>query len=129
VSYLIDTNVLIWLLAGSARLPQQTIDTLADPQNIVYVSVVSTWEMAIKVAIGRLNLPPDLDRWLPPALDAAKLAVLPIEVDHTLGVEHLPFHHADPFDRLLIVQAQQGGHTLVSSDRIFDRYDVSLLRC
>lgn len=129
MSFLIDTNVLIWLLAGSARLRQEVIDTLADPSNSVYVSTVSVWEMAIKVGLGRLNVPPDLARWLPPALGAAKLAVLPIDVESALGVEHLPFHHADPFDRLLIVQARRGGHTLVSADRIFDRYDVALLRC
>ena len=129
MSLLIDTNVLIWLLAGSTRLRQEIIDTLADPRNGVYVSTVSVWEMAIKVGIGRLNVPPDLVRWLPRALVAARLSILPIDMQSALGVEQLPFHHADPFDRLLIVQAQLGGHTIVSSDRIFDRYDVSLLRC
>ena len=129
MSLLIDTNVLIWLLAGSTRLRQEIIDTLADPRKGVYVSTVSVWEMAIKVGIGRLNVPPDLARWLPQALVAARLSVLPIDMQSALGVEQLPFHHADPFDRLLIVQAQLGRHTLVSADRIFDRYDVSLLRC
>jgi PIN domain nuclease of toxin-antitoxin system len=129
VSLLVDTNVLLWLLAGSTRLRQEIVDTLADPRNGVYVSTVSIWEVAIKVGIGRLNVPPDLARWLPRALVAARLSVLPIDMQSALGVEQLPFHHADPFDRLLIVQARLGGYTLVSADRIFDRYDVSLLRC
>jgi PIN domain nuclease of toxin-antitoxin system len=129
VSLLVDTNVLLWLLAGSTRLRQEIVDTLADPRNGVYVSTVSIWEVAIKVGIGRLNAPPDLARWLPPALVAARLSILPIDMQSALGVEQLPFHHADPFDRLLIVQARLGGYTLVSADRIFDRYDVSLLRC
>jgi PIN domain nuclease of toxin-antitoxin system len=129
VSLLVDTNVLIWLLAGSARLRHEIIDILSDARNDVYVSTVSVWEMAIKVGIGRLNVPPDLVHWLPQALVAAKISVLPIDMESALGVEQLPFHHADPFDRLLIVQARLGAHTLVSADRIFDRYDVSFLRC
>jgi PIN domain nuclease of toxin-antitoxin system len=129
VSFLLDTNILIWLLAGSARLHEDILTTLSDPAHTVYVSTVSAWEMAIKVGIGRLNVPPDLARWLPGALAAARVSVLPIDMVSALGVEQLPFHHADPFDRLLIAQARAGGHTLVSADRIFDRYDVPLLRC
>jgi PIN domain nuclease of toxin-antitoxin system len=126
---LVDTHVLLWLLAGSTRLRQEIVDTLADPRNGVYVSTVSVWEMAIKAGIGRLNGPPDLAHWLPRALVAARLSILPIDMQSALGVEQLPFHHADPFDRLLIVQARLGGYTIVSADRVFDRYDVSLLRC
>jgi PIN domain nuclease of toxin-antitoxin system len=129
MSYLLDTHVLIWLLAGSPDLSQHVLDILSDPRHAVSVSVASAWEMAIKVGLGKLELPPDVRHWLPGELAAADLSVLPVTLEHALGVERLPRHHADPFDRLLIAQARAGGHTLVSADRIFDRYDVPLLRC
>jgi len=129
VSYLIDTHVLIWLLASSPRLGAEIVQTLSDPRHGVYVSTASVWEIAIKVSLRRLNVPPDLSRWLPMALAAARMSVLSVDVESALGVEHLPLHHSDPFDRLLISQARVSGYTLVTADRIFDRYDVPLLRC
>ena len=129
MSLLIDTHILIWLLAGSSRLTRDVQDTLANRRNIVFVSVASTWEMAIKVGLGKLDLPPELHVWLPTELDAAGLRLLPIEFEHTVGVEALPHHHRDPFDRLLIAQALADGLTLVTADRVFESYDVPLIRC
>lgn len=129
MSFLLDTHILIWLLLGSPDLSQHVLDILSDPRHTVSVSVASAWEMAIKVGLGKLDLPPDLRHWLPGELAAAGLVVVPVSLEHALGVERLVRHHGDPFDRLLIVQAQMGGHTLASADHVFDRYDVSLLRC
>jgi PIN domain nuclease of toxin-antitoxin system len=127
VSLLIDTHILIWLLAGSSRLSRDVQDTLANRRNTVFLSVASTWEMAIKVGLGKLDLPPGLHVWLPAELDSAGLRLLPIELEHTLGVEALPHHHRDPFDRLLIAQAISDGLTIVTADLVFDLYDVPLL--
>jgi PIN domain nuclease of toxin-antitoxin system len=129
MSFLLDTHVLLWLLAGSPRIRVDLLDTLADPGNTVYVSAVCAWEIAIKAGLGKLDVPPNLDHWLPAEIAAAGLTPLPIELDHALGVERLPRHHTDPFDRLLIAQAVVEGLTLVSADRAFDAYNVRLVRC
>ena len=129
MSFLLDTNVLLWLLAGSERVDEQTRSMLADPRNTILVSVVSGWEIAIKVGLGKLNVPPNIAGWLPGALATSRLRVLPITLAHALGVEHLPPHHGDPFDRLLIAQAIEEDLTLVSADAQFERYGVSVIRC
>lgn len=127
MSLLVDTHILIWLLAGSSHLSRDVQATLADRRNAVFLSVASTWEMAIKVGLGKLDLPPRLHAWLPAELDAAGLRLLPIDLEHTLGVETLPHHHRDPFDRLLIAQAIADGLTIVTADRVFGLYDVPLM--
>lgn len=127
--YLLDTNALLWLLAGSDRVSDATRDVLADPLNDVFVSAVNAWEIAIKVALGKLDAPPDVRGWLPLEVAASKLGVLPITLDHAVGVEYLPLYHTDPFDRLLIAQAIAEGMTIVSDDRLFDQYGVRLMRC
>lgn len=127
MNLLIDTHILIWLLAGTSHLPSDIQTTLANRRNTVFLSAASTWEIAIKVGLGRLDLPPQLDAWLPAELDAAGLRLLPINLGHTLGVEALPPHHRDPFDRLLIAQAVADGLTIVTADRVFGLYDVPLI--
>jgi PIN domain nuclease of toxin-antitoxin system len=129
MNFLLDTHVLLWLLAGSPRIGDDLYATLSDPRHTVYVSATSAWEIAIKVGLGKLDVPPDLHHWLPAEIAAAGLTVLPIGLDHALGVERLPSHHTDPFDRLLIAQAIADDLTLVSADRAFAAYDVRLLRC
>ncbi|HZO25363.1 MAG TPA: type II toxin-antitoxin system VapC family toxin [Chloroflexota bacterium] len=129
MSFLLDTHVLIWLLAGSPRISTDLLNTLADPGHTIYVSTASAWEIAIKVGLGKLAVPSNLHDWLPAEIAAAGLTPLPIELRHALGVELLPSHHTDPFDRLLIAQAIAEDLTLVSADRAFDAYDVRLMRC
>ena len=129
MKFLLDTHVLIWLLAGSTRVSPDLYDLLSNPVHAVYVSAASAWEIAIKVGLGKLEMPSNLEHWLPAEIAAAGLKVLPIQLDHALGVELLPRHHTDPFDRLLIAQAVAEDLTLVSADRAFDAYDVRLMRC
>jgi PIN domain nuclease of toxin-antitoxin system len=87
--------------------------------------------MTIKVGLGKLelDLPPNLQEWLPTELDAAGIRLLPVALEHALGVEALPRHHRDPFDRLLIAQAMAHGLTIVTADHAFSLYDIPLLRC
>jgi PIN domain nuclease of toxin-antitoxin system len=127
VSLLIDTHILLWLLVGSSRLTPVVQATLASRQNTVFLSVASTWEIAIKVGLGKLDLPPNLHAWLPAELDAAGLKLLSVDLKHSLGVEALPQHHRDPFDRLLIAQAVSDGLTIVTADRVFGHYEVPIL--
>jgi PIN domain nuclease of toxin-antitoxin system len=126
---LLDTHVLIWSLASPERLASPARAAIEAATNTVYVSVASPWELAIKLAIGRLTLRPDLAAWLPNAIAAARFTVLPITLEHVLILEQLPLHHRDPFDRLLIAQAQVEQLTIVTADPLFELYGIALLHC
>ena len=120
---LLDTHVVLWSVLGDPALPARFREMLQDPDAEVFVSAASVWEVAIKRALGKLPVPHTVfDR----AVEAGCTA-LPVTWAHARAVEALPFHHHDPFDRLLIAQARVEGLTLVSADRVFARYDVALL--
>jgi PIN domain nuclease of toxin-antitoxin system len=125
---LLDTNALLWALSGNERLGQAS-ETIEDRRNRVFVSAVSAWEIAIKVGLGKLNVPPGVSSWLPSELVSAQFTVLPISLIHALTVETLPNHHADPFDRLLIAQATCETLVIVTGDAHFESYNVQLIRC
>ncbi len=120
---LLDTNALIWTLADPGRLCAHAAGAIRDESNEVFVSVVSAWEIGIKRAKGKLELPPDLE----PMIAEKKFDPLPVTLRHALAVESLPLRHRDPFDRMLIAQAQLEGMTLVTSDREIRDYPVAVL--
>lgn len=120
---LLDTNSLIWLLTEPERLSATTLETIERTSNDVYVSVVSVWEIEIKAAKGRLRAPADLAG----ALDQQMFKPLVVTMAHVLAVESLPRHHRDPFDRMLLAQAQLEELTIVTSDREMRRYPISVL--
>jgi len=124
VKVLLDTHILLWWLADDEHLPGRAAATIADPDTEVVVSAASAWEIAIKQAAGRLDTPEDLLD----AVAANDFGTLAITADHAMAAGRLPAHHADPFDRMLIAQAQIEGFTLVSVDRRFSEYEVDLLR-
>jgi len=129
VNLLLDTHALLWSLIAPEQLAEQARSEISDPNNGVYVSAASAWEIAIKSGLGKLTTPPDLQTWLPAQLGAARFTPLPVTLAHALGVERLPLHHRDPFDRILIAQANAEGMALVTRDPAFDRYEVRLVRC
>lgn len=120
---LLDTHILLWWLGDDPVLPAPAAAAIADADNEVIVSAASAWEIAIKKAAGRLEAPEDLLD----ALAENEFATLVITPVHALTAGRLPPHHSDPFDRMLIAQAQTEGLTLVSLDRQFSHYDVELL--
>jgi PIN domain nuclease of toxin-antitoxin system len=120
---LLDTQAAIWWLSDDRRLGDAAADQLRDDSNHVLLSAVVVWEAAIKRAIGKLDTPGDLAA----TLLAAGVLPLPITLEHAAGVEHLPHHHGDPFDRLLIAQATIENATLVSGDSTLRAYDVPVL--
>ncbi len=125
---LLDTHTFLWFLEGSQRIPQHVRAAIEDSGNPAYLSIVSVWEISIKVGLGKLDAPRDVSSWLPAELEAQLLGLLPLRLQHATAVEHLPFHHRDPFDRLLIAQAIAEGLLLVTADRRFELYPVQLLR-
>lgn len=126
---LVDTNVFLWLLHEPGRVADSAHTTLADPANDVYVSAVVPWEIAIKLPTGKLDAPPNVGTWFTPALIRFKFESLPITLHHVVQVEHLPRHHTDPFDRLLVAQAQVEGLVLATGDPKLQAYPVPLLPC
>jgi PIN domain nuclease of toxin-antitoxin system len=120
---LLDTNILIWAAADSPALPAPARKALANPRSELYVSVASAWEIAIKVSLGKLVFP--VER-MSSVLDDTGCILLPIGLNHAIGAAALPKHHSDPFDRMLISQAQQEGLVLLTADSIMTRYDVPL---
>jgi PIN domain nuclease of toxin-antitoxin system len=121
---LLDTHALIWWITDTPIAPEAEGD-IVDPGISVSVSAVSLWEIAIKEARGKLRV----DGRVIDHIEGNGFEPLPISMEHAERAGGLPLHHQDPFDRLLIAQAQIEGLTLVTRDRYFDSYDVKVLRC
>jgi PIN domain nuclease of toxin-antitoxin system len=118
---LVDTHVLLWAIAEPRKLPEPARARLEAPENDVLFSAASIWELAIKLQIGRLTLPVDLEA----IMEAARrmgFAELPISAAHATGVRHLPIYHRDPFGRLLVSQAIHEPAHLLTTDRILGQY-------
>lgn len=121
---LLDTNVAVWLLLGDrARVSDEAADALEDERNPVAVSAASVWEIAIKRSLGKLRI---ADGWAA-ALTRLGFDPAPVTALHAEAVERLPWHHRDPFDRLLVAQAAVEGLTLVTADRRLAAYGVEVL--
>jgi len=125
---LLDTHCLLWARAEPARLSEAARVALTDERNALYVSAVSVWEIVIKQSLGKLTLARPPKVLVPEMVAATQALSLPIGHTHTLQVASLPPHHADPFDRLLIAQAQVERLAIVTADARFAAYDVELLR-
>lgn len=120
---LLDTHALIWWLSKDAKLSARAYKEIANPCNLVFVSAASAWEIAIKKSIKKLETPDDLIE----QINAKNFQPLAITIEQALAVEKLPMHHQDPFDRILIAQAQCLNLTIVTRDRQFNSYDVDLI--
>lgn len=125
--YLLDTGVWLWSVGEPSRISRKARDLLADVSHDVFLSAVTSWEVTIKAASGKLRLPEQPDLYIPRRMTAQGLRPLAVSHAHALAVFGLPAHHHDPFDRLLIAQAKVEDMTLISADRMFDRYPVQLL--
>lgn len=117
---LLDTHAFLWLIAGDARLPPSA-QRLIDSAAVVLLSAASVWEAELKRAAGRLAVPP-----LASAARAAGIGVLPITAEHAEAAAHLPLHHRDPFDRMLVAQAEVEALVLVSKDDAIRRYGAAV---
>jgi len=124
---LLDTNSFLWFISGSDRLSIDAKNFIADMQNQLVLSVASLWEIAIKISLGKLDLLQPYGQLIPQQLEENDVAVLPIEIGHMNKVIYLPFHHRDPFDRLIIAQALAEGIPVVSPDTVFSQYAVKLI--
>lgn len=119
---LLDTHVLIWWLANDPLQPS-AFDAIRSPRNVVCVSAASAWEIGIKVGLGKLRPPESLSA----RLREERFTPLPVTIVHGLHTAELPLLHGDPFDRLLVAQAQIEGLTIVTRDERIARYEVETL--
>ncbi len=124
---LIDTHTLLWFLSGDLRLTRHAYGVIANPANEVLLSVGSLWEIAIKASIGKLPLPEPFEDLLPAQLAEERIALVPIEMRHLAELRRLPFHHRDPFDRLIVAQARVEGVPVVTRDAAFEGYDIGVI--
>jgi len=124
---LLDTHTFLWFIMGSPNLSADARALIEDATNEKFFSVASLWEMAIKLSIGKLTLSAPFDVLFPQQLTLNGVDLLGIEIEHAAAVAVLPFHHRDPFDRLLIAQAIAEKMTIVTIDAAFDAYSVTRL--
>jgi PIN domain nuclease of toxin-antitoxin system len=124
---LLDTHSFLWFISGSERLSIDARDKIADLDNELVLSSASLWEIAIKVSMGKLELLQPYSQLIPQRLEENDINILPIELNHLATVVGLPFHHRDPFDRLIIAQALTEDLPVVSADRIFSQYSIKLI--
>jgi len=122
VRLLLDTNILVWWLADDRKLGRQAREIIANPTNHVLVSAASAWEIAIKAALGRINI--DLND-LEDAIVRSGFQPLSISLQHAVSIGRLPPVHRDPFDRMLVAQSSVEELRIVSHDRVYDRYGLS----
>jgi len=123
MNLLLDTHVLLWWLNGHPSLSKKSQSAIADGKNLVFVSAVVVWEIRIKEALGKLEIPRNFKR----VLDSQPFEMLDITVEHAHAVRDLPLHHRDPFDRMLVAQAKVEGFTLVTHDVRLKKYKVSMI--
>jgi PIN domain nuclease of toxin-antitoxin system len=123
---LLDTHTFLWAIAQEGKLSRRAQQIYTGSTDL-WLSVVSIWEILIKAQAGRLPLPQPSGPYLVKKLVKDNIEVLPITLDHALRIESLPFHHRDPFDRLLIAQSIEEGWPIVTADPLFARYPVEVI--
>jgi len=124
---LLDTHAFIWLDTQPEKLSKTALEVCQNVDNQLYLSMASVWEMQIKVQLGKLDLRIPLAEMLKVQQQDNDLKVLSITLEHIYQLQSLPFHHNDPFDRLIIAQNSLENMTLVSADGKFKNYDISVL--
>ncbi len=123
---LVDTHAFLWFVGGDKRLTRAARRAIEHDDAEIYLSAATVWEMAIKASLGRLTLAMSVAEFVAEKLRAG-VRVLAVDGQHAAAVERLPFHHRDPFDRVLVAQAQVERLAIVTGDRVFRRYGVQIV--
>ncbi len=126
MNLLIDTHAVIWFITKDSRLPESTLKLMKTPENKCFVSIASLWKIAIKFSLGRLELHTELSKIFG-IIAKTGFEILPITIGQILINAELPFHHNDPFDRIIIAQAISEKLKIVSKDGLFQNYNVNLV--
>ena len=124
---LLDTHAFLWWIADDPKLSFRAREMISDIDNELFLSAASGWEITIKVQMGRLSLPDEPERFIFSQMKMNAIQSLPILMNHALHVSTLPDHHRDPFDRMLIAQAQVEGFPILSVDPQIAKYQVEVI--
>jgi PIN domain nuclease of toxin-antitoxin system len=127
VRILLDTHCFLWMQASPGKLSPAVLAMVQDVDNELLLSAASSWEIAVKFALGKLPLPMPPHEYVPTRMASSGTLGLPVEHVHALQVSRLPLHHRDPFDRLLVAQAMVEGLPILSADPQLAAYDVEIL--
>jgi len=123
MNLLLDTHVLLWWLDDPLAMDGRAMKSIADGNNVVFISAAVIWEIRIKQALGKLTIPPDFQK----VLEREPFDMMPITVEHAHAVGDLPAYHRDPFDRMLVAQATVEKLTLVTRDHHLKKYGIQIL--
>ena len=124
---LLDTHTFLWFVNDNPKLSDYLKDLIEDTNNVSYLSVASLWEMSIKFNLGKLTLDPNYEEFVEREVTTSTIQLLNIELSHLRINATIPFHHRDPFDRLIIAQSMAEDIPIVTVDSAFDKYKVSLI--
>ena len=127
MKFLVDTHILLWHLEDSPKQSETVIKELQDSSNQIFISQASLWEMSIKISLGKLKIPVPLEDLLF-HLERSAWTILPIQNKDILRLLDLPYHHSDPFDRIIAAQCLNQDLTLITKDSIFELYGVTMLK-
>lgn len=122
--FLLDSHSLLWFLAGAQNLSSRARDVIEDPDHDIVVSIASLWEIGIKHSLGKLSIQGSFEETFPHQLEINSIDVLGLEMEHVRQVTSLPYHHRDPFDRILAAQALVEKIPVVSRDPALDAYGI-----
>lgn len=129
MKYLLDTGVFLWALAVPDKLNRRARELLSSEREGLFLSAASSWEITVKHRLGKLELPEPPAKYIPACMSTWGIRGLDISHPHALALSDLPMHHQDPFDRILIVQAKLEQMTLLTADRIMEKYPVRTMWC
>jgi PIN domain nuclease of toxin-antitoxin system len=124
VNILLDTHVFLWFIAENPRLSEPARVLIEAEDSQPFLSMASLWEIAIKISLGKLHLERSYEAFIPQQLALNGIGILNFSLEHIAAIASLPFHHRDPFDRLIAVQSKIEKMTLVSADSSFDLYEI-----
>lgn len=125
MKYILDTHALLWITSDSDRLTSKAKSIYLDDKNEIWLSKASVWEMAIKISLKKLQITNNIENFINDHVVGNGIKILDITLEQIYKLETLPFHHRDPFDRLIISQSMTVGIPIISSDHNFDKYNVN----
>lgn len=127
MNLLLDTHAFLWFIDGDAKLSPRARGLIEDQANIKLISVASLWEMGLKMSLRRLDLAQPFEELIPKQMELNGFGLMPVRISHVARVISLPFHHRDPFDRMIVAQCVVEDLSVVSLDSVFDKYSLRRL--